>query len=295
LGTGTGSTGTYTVSAVSSFALSSEALTASQIVLLSEIETAANWNNSLTPNNQFLFSVAVTPANASTWSAALKNIGGVTASLTSPQANSYPEMEPMMIGAAIDYSGTNSVQNFMFQSFNDAASVTTDAAANIYDPLLINYYGNTETAGQNLAFYQRGVMFGIATQPSDQNVYFNEIWFKDAIQAALMTLFLSLPEVPANSTGNAMLTGTILSIVRQALQNGTMEVGKTLTNAQQLYIAQATGSTTAWQQVQNLGYWLNVVISPYVTDGITEYKAVYTLIYSKNDVIRLIVGSDILI
>ena len=62
-----------------------------------------------------------------------------------------------------------------------------------------------------------------------------------------------------------------------------------------VYIAQVTGSQTAWQQVQSIGYWVNVVIQPYIVDGVTEYKAVYTLIYSKDDDIRLIQGSDILI
>ncbi len=295
LGTGTGSTGTYTVSTLSSFALSSEALTASNTIQLSEFVAAANWNNSLTPNNQFLLTGHVSSANAATWSAALAGIGGCTLTLASPVSGEYPSMCPMMIEAATDYTATNGVQNYMFQRFNLTPSVTTDAAANIYDPLLVNYYGQTETAGQNLAFYQRGVMYGLATQPSDQNVYVNEIWLKDAIGAALLSLLLSVPQVPANTTGQAMLTGAILSVIRQALTNGTISVGKTLTTTQQLYISQATGDPTAWQQVQTSGYWLNVVIEPYVTNGVTEYKAVYTLIYSKNDVIRLVVGSDILI
>ena len=295
LGTGITGTGTYTVNTVSSFTLGSISVLASLPIQLSEIESAANWNNSLSPNNQFLLSVATSTANASAWATALATTGGCCATLLSPQAGAYPEMEPMAIEAATDYTARNAVQNYMFQQFNDTASVTTSAQSAIYDALLVNYYGVTETAGQNLSFYQRGVMFGTATQPSDIGVYVNELWFKDAIQASVMTLLLSVAQVPANSTGQAMLTAQILSIVQQALFNGTISVGKTLTSAQKLYITQATGSPTAWQQVQTSGYWLNVVILPYVTDGITEYKAVYTLIYSKNDVIRLVVGSDILI
>ena len=76
---------------------------------------------------------------------------------------------------------------------------------------------------------------------------------------------------------------------------GSIEVGKTLTTAQKAYIGNATGSTTAWQQVQTSGYWLNVVISQYTVDGVNQYKAVYTLIYSKNDTIRLVQGTDVLI
>jgi len=51
----------------------------------------------------------------------------------------------------------------------------------------------------------------------------------------------------------------------------------------------------AWKQVQNLGYWLGVVIEPIVVDLVTEYQINYTLIYSKDDVIRFVQGTDILI
>lgn len=261
---------------------------------LSTVTLAAQWNNSVSPNIQFLFSVAVSAANASAWSAALLAIGGCTMTL-SPLSAEYPEMAPMMIEDATDYTQRNAAQNYMFQQFALTPSVTTDANANIYDALLINYYGQTQTAGQALSFYQRGVMFGIPTQPSDQNVYVNELWLKDAIGAQIMTLLLALTQIPANNVGQAQILGAIQAIVTQALTNGVIEPGKTLTTAQKLYITQATGSPTAWQQVQTSGYWVNVVIVPYVVNGLTQYKAVYTLIYSKNDTIRLVTGTDILI
>jgi hypothetical protein len=263
--------------------------------VLATIEAAANWNNSLTPNNQFMFLVSITAANASTWCAGLATIGGCAGVLVSPQAGAYSEMEPMMILAATDYTKRNSVQNYMYQEFNDTASVTTGALQATYDALLLNYYGNTQTAGQLLSFFQRGVMFGIATNPQDMGIYANEIWLKDAIGAAIMTLLLSLAEVPANTTGQAQLTTAVQAIINQAKFNGTISSGKTLTTTQQLYITQATGSATAWQQVQSIGYWFNVVITPYVVNGLTQYKAVYTLIYSKNDVIRFVSGTDVLI
>ncbi|OWK42059.1 DUF3383 family protein [Fimbriiglobus ruber] len=265
---------------------------------LSNTTAAATWNNSLTPNIQFIYSVNVTPANASTWNAALANIGGVSLTLQSPApvaTAEYPEMAPMMILAATDYTQRNSVQNYMFQQFALTPSVTTSAFQQTYDALLINYYGQTQTAGQLLSFYQRGVMLGLPVNPSDQNVYADEIWFKDALGAALMNLLLALSQVPANAAGQVQILSTLQSIINQALFNGTISVGKTLSVNQQLYIAQVTGSSTAWKQVQNIGYWVNVVIEPYVVDGVTEYKAVYTLIYSKDDDIRLIQGSDILI
>lgn len=262
---------------------------------LSTIEAAANWNNSLNPNIQFMFSWVFTAANAAAWSAALIDIGGNTGTLQSPVSGEYPEMAPMMILAATDYTRPNSVQNYMFQIFDLTPSVTSDADANTYDALRLNYYGQTQTAGQLLAFYQRGVMMGISTDPVDQNIYADEMWFKDAAAASIMTLLLSLARIPANAQGRSQVLAILQGVIDQALTNGTVSVGKPLTITQQLYITNATDDPTAWKQVQNVGYWVDAVIQPYVVNGITEFKIVYTFIYSKDDVIRLVEGADILI
>ncbi|OYW78788.1 MAG: hypothetical protein B7Z19_06545, partial [Polynucleobacter sp. 32-46-5] len=86
-------------------------------------------------------------------------------------------------------------------------------------------------------------------------------------------------------------------VIDQALVNGVISVGKPLTSAQQIYITNATGDDTAWRQVQSEGYWIDVEIVAYVDTitGTTKYKAVYVLIYSKDDVIRKVEGTDVLI
>jgi hypothetical protein len=259
---------------------------------LAQVTEAATWNNAL--NNEFMYSVPVSVANASAWSAALANIGGITLTLA-PLSTEYPEQVPMMILSATNYTGTNAVQNYMFQMFNLTPSVTTDANKALYDGLSINYYGQTQQAGQLVSFYQNGVMFGLPVDPLDQNTYANEIWLKSAAESAIISLLLALPELAANKTGIGQLSTILQSVINQALTNGTISVGKTLTAIQQTYITTVTGNALAWQQVQNAGYWYNVAIVPYVVSGTTKYKAVYTLIYSKNDVIRLVDGTDILI
>lgn len=259
---------------------------------LDQVTEAAEWNNAL--NIMFLYSVAVSAANASAWSAALVDIGGVTLTL-SPLATEYPEEVPMMILAATDYTRRNSVANYMYQQFDLTPSVSTNADADTYDDLRVNYYGQTQTAGQQISFYQRGLMFGLPVDPADQNVYANEIWFKDAASAAIMTILLALNKIPANSQGRAQILSVLQGVINQALFNGTISIGKPLTSAQKLYITNITGDDLAWQQVYNTGYWVDVQIVPYVESSVTKYKAVYTLIYSKDDIIRKVEGSDILI
>ncbi len=262
------------------------------VLTLDQVTEAAEWNDAL--GATFMYSVPVTVANASAWSAALINIGGVTLTLA-PLSAEYPEQAPMMLLGATDYSRRNSVQNYMFQQFNLTPSVTSNAGANTYDGLRINYYGQTQTAGQLLSFYQRGLMFGIPTDPVDQNVYANEIWLKDASSAAIMGLLLALAQIPANAQGRSQIISVIQGIINQGVINGAISVGKPLTDTQKSYITNITGDNLAWQQVSNIGYWLDVDIVSYVESTVTKYKAVYTLIYSKDDVIRKVEGSDILI
>lgn len=257
-----------------------------------QIVQAATWND--TQNNMFLYSVPCTADNADELSAALAGLSGVTLTL-SPIANQYPEQIPMMIEAATDYTQRNTTQNYMFQIFDVTASVTSDEDADVYDALRVNYYGQTQTAGQIIEFYQRGYMMGLASDARDQNTYVNEIWMKDAMAASIMTLLLAQNKVPANATGRSQILNILQGVIQQALFNGTISVGKELTSNQKLFITNATGDNKAWQQVQNLGYWVDVVIQQTINQGIVEYKAVYTLIYSKDDVIRKVEGRDILI
>lgn len=257
-----------------------------------QITAAAAWND--TQNNRYLYSVRCTSVNASALSAALIDLSGVTLTLA-PIATEYPEMVPMMIEAATDYTARNSVQNYMFQIFDLTPSVTTNADYDTYNALRVNFYGNVQQAGVVRSFYQRGTMMGTVSDPIDQNVYVNEIWFKDAATVALLNLLLALPQIPANNVGRGQILAQLQPIIDLGLFNGTIESGKSLTSEQKLYIANVTGDENAWIQVQNAGYWVDARIVPYQNEGVTEYKAVYTLIYSKNDVIRLIEGSDILI
>jgi hypothetical protein len=201
-------------------------------------------------------------------------------------------MIPMMILAATDYTKRNAVQNYMFQQFNVTPSVKTTTKSNALDLVRTNYYGRTQTAGQTIDFYQRGVLMGGITAPVDMNVYANEQWLKDACGASLMELLTALPRISANAKGRIQILAQLQSVIESAVFNGTISIGKTLSQTQKAFIGEQTGDLEAWRQVQNIGYWLDVVMQSYVTqDGRTEFKAVYTLIYSKDDAIRKIEGN----
>lgn len=259
-----------------------------------QILEVAAWNEER--NVEFMYCVPVDDTNRDSLGAALLLTGGTTVTYA-PTAGQYDEMAPMIIMAATDYTRRNSVQNYMFQVFDDlSAKVTTNALSDELDLLRVNYYGVTQTAGQLIAFYQRGVMGGGQQDPTDQNVYANEMWLKDAARANILSLLLSVGRVPANASGRAAILAVIQDAIDRALFNGVISVDKPLSTVQKLYITDITGDDLAWYQVQSTGYWVDAVMQSYVTtDGRTEWKCVYTLVYSKDDAIRKVEGSHILI
>lgn len=259
------------------------------VLTQTQFVNVANANDAL--NNQFLMAQDVSVANAAAWAAAAAAISGVAMTL-SPIITEFPEQDPMMILAATDYTSRNAAQNYMYQVFsNQTPSVTDDTNSDLYDSLAINYYGQTMKNGRTINFYQRGVLFGSINDARDIGVYCNEMWFKAAMGTRLMDLLLAVTQVPATSQGRAMLLSVSRDIISQALLNGTIAPGKILTANQKVAIVQATGDDKAWYQVQSSGFWIDWAIAPFTnTSGIVEYKATYTLCYSKDDVIRTIQG-----
>lgn len=248
-------------------------------------------------NVKYQFYYGVTLANAASNAAELAQFAS-TGLILNGIVGEYKESLPAAIGAAIDYTRTNSVVNFMYRQgpFKPVNDVTDNVTANGLDALRVNYYGTTATAGQKLAFFQRGFLQGGATAPLDMNVHFNEQWFKSALQADFLGGFLALSQIPANDQGRGAVFGLLQGRIDQAKRNGTISVGKTLSALQQVAVTQITNDSDAWRDVQSNGYWADVVIVPYTgPSNTTEYKAVYTIVYSKNDVVRKIEGSHNLV
>lgn len=257
---------------------------------LEEITDLAAWND--TENVAYMYTVRVLAADVSSYVEALADYSGVCLTLVDGTADDFPEMLPMIVQAATDYSRRNSVVNYMFQQAELVATVTDTSTSNAMDAARVNYYGQTQQAGAKIAFYQRGYMLGLSSDPLDMNTYSNEQWLKDKAVSSLLSLLLALGRVSANEEGRAQVSAQLQQdVITPALFNGTISVGKELTTTQRAYITQVTGDPDAWRQVQGVGYWLDVEI---VLDG-SEYKARYILIYSKDDAIRKVEGSDILI
>lgn len=266
-------------------------------IALADAEAIAAQN--LTYNVQYKFQVGLNETNYATWAAGLATTGG-TVLIYSPAAlaGEYQDMQDAIIFAATDFTQLNGDPGYMYTEFDSqTAAVTDDSLSGTLDGLGINYYGQTQVNGTNLTFYQDGVMTGGATDPRDSNVYANECWLKSYAGASFMSLQLS-QKVPANTIGRGLLLAKLTKdIIPAAQRNNTFSVGKPLTVDQQLFITEQTGDENAWQKVQNQGYWYDIVLSSFVdpVSGLTKWQAVYSLIYSKDDLVRKVVGTHTLI
>jgi hypothetical protein len=262
-----------------------------------DIVAIATWND--LQNNMYIYSLATSAQNMGTLFPLVKGLSGCALNLMSSTAlNDYVEQSPCEILAATNFNAPNGSQNYMFYQFPSRnITVSDDTMADTMDKLRANYIGVTQSAGQPLAFYQRGLLCGGSTAAVDMNVYANEMWLKSAIGATSLALLIALPTVPANPTGGAMFLGVYQPILTLAGNNGTFSPGKTITAVQQQYITQVTGDSNAWRQVQTIGYWIDVSFSSYTNNntGLTEWQATYKLVYSKGDAIRFVSGQDIMI
>lgn len=261
---------------------------------LSEVIEVAEDNAA--KNVKFIYSVGCSLNDATIYSSALMNIAGVSVNIINDKYPDFDEQMPCTLFAATNYNAVNGTINYMFKEFSATAKVTDTATAEKLDALRINYYGQTQTAGQKVDFYQRGKLMGKSTSPTDANVYANEIWLKDKVLSALMTLQMSLGKISANRTGKNLIEGSIQGVVGLAINNGIICSNKKLNNTQKAYIAQITNEVDAWHKVSTIGYWLGVWIEEETKqDGSIEKKCVYLLVYSKDDIIRKVEGTHSLI
>jgi len=240
---------------------------------------------------------SVDSTTAATWSAAMIGTAS-TGLILNGTAGEYKEALPQAVAASVNYSRRNSVVNFMFRSpqITLTADVTSNTGANLYDPLRVNYYGQTAMFGQNISFFQRGYLCGPATAPLDMGVHLNEQWLKSLLAANFLNLLLVRGIVPAANQGRAEALIIVNEAADSAKFNGTIIPGKPLTALQKIEIDSISGDPLAFHQVFNNGYWADATIVRVTgPSDLTEYVLQYTLIYSANEGVRKVEGSHNLI
>ena len=263
-----------------------------------EIREVGLWNKA--KNFKYLYSIPVTPEDCLKTLFTVRDLSGVCYTLDKFDASA--EYMPMALFAATKYDRANATKVFMYQQFDgETPSVVTSQEADKYDAfdidglgtcIPVNYLGATQQAGSLIPFYQDGYN----ADGLDTACYCNEVWLKDAISVELLNTFIAVEKMPANDVGEAMCRQAITAVLLEGIRNGTVEPHKELDNVQRTYVDQTAATEGAWQEVRDLGYWLNVVVKHRTLKGKrVQHYADYVLVYSKGDAVRKVEGSDILI
>ena len=243
-------------------------------------------------NVKYMMLWPVTVSNYSAWSAALLGIAS-NGLVLNKTAGEYKEAIPMAIQAASDFTRRNGGRvNYMFRQAGVTADVTDTIESRTLNDARVNYYGRTAVFGQQIDFFQRGVLMGGVTAPLDMNVHSGEQWLKSFCTSRFFSLLLGVRGIPTNNDGRGAILAVLREACTQALFNGVISAGKPLTSVQIEAINQITGDELAYLEVQSKGWWADVeMVEVVAQSGVPEWVAKYTLVYAKADLIRKVEGS----
>ena len=210
---------------------------------------------------------------------------------------------PMAILASTDYSN-GQVVNFMFKQFDDTEipTVYDQTVYSKFNQGLVNFYGQTQTNGQTLSFYQRG----FNTNGTDTAAYCNEMWFKAECETALLELLISSERIPADQNGVASVKIAVADVCSAASRNGSF-MQKEASQTDRKTVREIVNLSGGEEQdvdgivvdVGTKGYSIYAYLSE-MTDSerlgkTTEKIIIYYVFYGTADSVRFIKGNDILL
>lgn len=235
-------------------------------------------------STNYVFVDVGTSSNISTLATSYKDNTNVFLMLGTDKIDAWM---PCAWYAAVDYDSGSASDTIDYRTFaNVTATVTDGASKDKYDALNVNYIGKVQVYGDERQFMQTGVLM----DGTDLGVFRDKAWIQAMIEIGWFDLAQN-GKVPANSTGATLVRNMIITVVTKAINNGAILIDKTLTDTQTARIQQYTQSSSAANEVQVTGYYID---SQIVLDG-EKYKIQYTLVYAKGDHINKVGGTHYLV
>lgn len=193
------------------------------------------------------------PNNKNTMAAKLKeqNLGAVAGVYASPEYAAFL----MGVGASIDWNRNQAIVTAAFKAQSGLPANVTNAtdASNLISQGM-NFIGDYATRNDNFIFQYPGQMFG---KYAWIDAYWGAVWIKNQIQAACMQGFESAGRVPYNERGYTQVRAWIQDPVNRALNNGVIDSGIVLSEAQKTQVNQEVGRAVA-MDIESVGYFLEV-------------------------------------
>lgn len=161
----------------------------------------------------------------------------------------------MAIGASIDWNRNNAMVTTAFKAQSGLpANVTNAADATNLISQGMNFVGDYATRNDNFIFHYPGQMFG---DYKWIDAYWGAVWMKNQIQAACMQGFENVGRASYNERGYTQVKAWIQDPVNKALNNGVIDAGVVLSEAQKVQINQEVGKDVAGD-IEYTGYYLEV-------------------------------------
>ena len=137
----------------------------------------------------------------------------------------------MGTAASIAWDQANGTITFAFKAQSGLGADVTDTQDSI--ALLahgVNYIGNYATRNDSFVFFYNGQMFG---EWSWIDTYLNACYLCNKLQVQLMAMFTSNRRIPYTQEGYAIIRANCRDVIESAINNGVINKGVTLSNAQQ--------------------------------------------------------------
>ena len=206
----------------------------------------------------------------------------------------YPSAEKAAFicgtAASIDFTALNGTITFAWKGQAGMTADVTDATvaqnlqANGY-----NFYGAYATANDRFLNLQPGSMPG---KWKWIDTYINQIYLNSQLQLANLSGMSQIKKVPFNAEGDAILTAFDQDPINEAINNGTIQAGVTLSEAQKAILKRDAGIDIS-QTLFTQGYFLKIVEATAQQRGLrrkaeklwyTDGGAVHTIDLTSTDV-----------
>ena len=159
-------------------------------------------------------------------------------------------------GAALDFQAHEGRATLAFKGQSGlTASVSTLQAAQNLESNGYNYYGAVATANDNFVFMYPGSISGPFLWADS---FFNQVWLNNALQLAILELFVNVKSIPYNDAGYALIEAACMDPIKTAVNFGAIRAGVTLSSAQIAEINSVAGKAID-QTLSQRGWYLQIV------------------------------------
>lgn len=201
----------------------------------------------------------------------------------------YAAWMPMAWYASVNYNSPNASGSINYKQFGgEIATINTADGKSAADTAKVNYIGQVQVYGSNIAFYQRGIN---GDGKTELGVFRDTVWLKSYIESAWFNLAGVMKKIPANAAGAGYVYSLVTEAASKAVTNGVILVDKPLSVAAKSTITMYTGDAGAADTVQTQGFYITTKLVE--TDG--KYACQYLLVYAKADSIFKVEGTHVLV